>query len=389
MKSLFAPFSIVALAVGCTVTAQPVPFSPSVSVADAAPPGVDSGSGSDAGDQCSTSSTMYDGASFEANAKDELALRPLYGALSQLLKDGEAGTKAPTAAELRALFDAGAPSLRSLTAPGFAADVDALVDSFAASVGQTYTPSATLPATGGVYGPYIFTKNGVDIRQAIEKGLFGALFYRSAVEIAAKSDFAASDVDRLLALFGAHPRFPGDDKDATNPDVLSAIYAERRDKKDANAPGPYLKFRNAAVRAQFAATKGAACQSEQRKAVAEMLRNWELALAGTLVFYMNDAGPKLDGADATKWPAALHGYGEVIAFVDGMRFAPSGNRVMQDAQIGEFLTLLRAPTKATAEAYIFATGQGIASIEFGKSISKLVTVYGFNGSDIETFKTNY
>lgn len=377
--------------VACTVTAQPVPAAITAPPSeDAAVPVTDAGPESDAGMSACMLGTAssYDGAAFETNAKDELALRPLFTAFSQLMKDAEAGTKAPTASEVRALFDAGSPSLRSLTAPGFAAEVDTLIDAFGASVGQTYVPSATLPATGGKYGAYIFGTNGIDLRQAIEKGLFGALFYRRAAEIMA-GEVKPADIDRLVALFGAHPRFPGDDKDATNPDVLSATYSERRDKKDASNPGPYLKFKAAAIKAQLASRQGAVCKPELAEALTELKKSWERSLAGTLVYYLNDAGPKLDAADTAVWPAALHSYGEVIAFIDGFRFTPAADRIVQDAQIAEMLTLLKAPTKATAQCYAFATGQGIASTEFTKVLSKLVTTYGFSANEVETFKTNY
>jgi hypothetical protein len=196
-------------------------------------------------------------------------------------------------------------------------------------------------------------------------------------------------VDKAVALFGAHASFPGNDSDPAHPDVLAAKYAERRDAKETNKPGPYLKFKDAATRAQAALKAGDACKTESEAAIRDLRLAWETALMGTFIYYLAAGGPELDAADTTKWSGALKDYGEAAGIPDGLRFVPAADRRMQDATITEILGLLKAPTKSTATSYEFALGNGIASVEFGKAVSKVITAYGLTASDVETFKVNH
>jgi type II secretory pathway pseudopilin PulG len=330
----------------------------------------------------------YDGAGFATNAAAELRLRTQYATFTQLMKDVEAGTKTATAAEMRALFDAGAPSLRSITAPAIASLIDAVLTEYEAVAGLSYTPSEPPPATGGKYGAYLYSKDGVDLRQQVEKTMYGASFYRAAADIMAKT-VTEADIDRLVALFGAHPSFPGSDSDPTNPDKLAATYAERRDRKDAAKPGIYLRFKDAATRAQVAVRRGASCASALQSALGDMRQAWEQSIFATNIFYLNDAGTKLDAADTSKWSAALHAYGEVLAFTEGFRHVPQAYRKVTDAQIDSMLTTLRMPPGGTPKAYTFALGTGDSAATFTRVISATVTVYGFTADDVETFKTNF
>jgi hypothetical protein len=321
----------------------------------------------------------YRGDTYVANAADALALGNQFRAFSQLMKDVEAGKSSATASEIRALFDVGTPSLRSATATEWSARADALIDTFADSATLTYVPSEPSPATGGKYGAYLFDRNGVDLRQTLEKTMYGATFYRRATELASQS-ITPAIVDRLIALFVAHPSFP---------DGLAATYAERRDRKNPAEPGPYLLFKSAAIRAQFAAGLGDACTAESKQAVKDMFKAWEASLFATNIFYLSDAGPKLDAADNTKWAAALHSYGEVLAFSDGFRFVPARDRVITDAQIDGILTILRTAPGTAPRAYSFALGTGDATSTFTQAISRHVSIYAFTAANIETFKTNF
>ena len=334
--------------------------------------------------------SVYDGAGFATNASAELTVLTQFKALSDAMKAAESDlTKKPTATELTTLFEAGTPSLQAITTAAFATKISGWFTAFAAAAGAKATPSNPPVGEGGVFGKFLFDEKGTDLRQVVEKGLLGAALYRHALTVAstAKTD---ADVDRIVAIFGAHPSFPGDDKAAANPDMYSALYAERRDPKDAANPGHYLTFKAAAVAAQAAGKAGAACQSELAVSVTAMLKEWELSHVATVVFYLNDASKKLTAEPATEATASdgLHAYGEAVGFLHGLRELPAAGRTITDAQIDEVLTLVGAAPGAET-SYALVTDAAAEVPKLGQAMQKVVAIYGFSPAQVELYKTNY
>ncbi|MCS6900195.1 MAG: hypothetical protein NZX77_10560 [Polyangiaceae bacterium] len=334
--------------------------------------------------------TSYDGAAFETNAKVELAVIGQLKALNNLMKEAEADlTKKPTKAELVALLEAGDPSLKEVMTSYYAGYVDGVLGAFAEAAGKEAVPSDPPSGQGGLFGKWIFDEKGTDLRQAFEKGAFGAALFHHASKVVAEATGAA-DVDRLIAIFGAHPSFPGDDKDPNHPDVFSASYAERRDAKDPTNPGHYFRFKAAAIKAQAAAAKGDACKAEFTGALRQMMTEWEQSHFATVVYYLNDAAKKLTTEPATNDTLAggLHSYGEAVGFLHGFKGLPAEVRTITDTQIDELLALLNA-TPGDVKSYKLVSEAATEAPKLLQVLQKTAGIYGFTAQQIEGYKTNY
>jgi AcrR family transcriptional regulator len=350
--------------------------------------------------------TSYDGANFPTNAAESLGIRTRLGALNQLMRDAEVDLLVtPTVTELNALFEAGAPSLRTLTTNYYAGVVDGVFTRFEAAAGRTWAPVDPPVAPGGKYGAYIYDERGLDLRQIVEKGLFEALFYRRFHQLASDTTepLDQATLDALLGLYGAHPDFPGVSEGApvvTNPDRIAAQYLERRSPKDAsdpslpadaNDPGPYFRVKNEFLFAQAAIADGSPeCQAAAREAVGRVLAEWERGIAATTVYYFNAAATSLgaDNATETQLSNGLHGYGEGIAFMWGFRTLPAGSRLITDVQIDALLASVNAPIDMPSTAYQFVTDSSQIT-KLVTAIDTLKALYQFSDAEIEIFKTNY
>lgn len=333
----------------------------------------------------------YPAEAYSTNAAAELELRTRLKALNDAMKAAEASVSVkPTAADLEALYAAGTPSLRSVTAEPYRAVVDDVFARFAAAAGNTWTPTNPPSTSGGIFGAYIFTERGVDLRQAMEKGLFGGAHYAEAARLMTASATPA-DVDRMLALFGAHPSFPMDDKAATNPDVHTAVYAKRRTNAAAATPGPYLAIKQAFMNARQALTAGEACATERDAAFGEIRRQWERALVGTVVYYLTSAATTLEKASPTdaERASALHGIGEAVGFLKGLRALPTASRTVTDAQVDQLLATLKVSTLSGAEMHLFVTDSATSIDALTTAISQIQSAWQFSAEEINAFKTNY
>jgi hypothetical protein len=331
----------------------------------------------------------YESAAYETNAATELALRAAFKAYTDKLKKVETDNTAVTAQELEDLYGAGAPSLKSTSNTYFQGKLGEWHTAFAAAATKTWTPSEPPGAEGGKFGSYLFSARGVDLRQQIEKGLFGAVFYNHALTVM-NGPLTEASIDKLVAIFGAHPSFPNDDKAAQNPDVYVASYAERRDKKDAANPGPYLKIKTALITAKAAIKEGDRCKTDRDAALATFRKEWEKALMATVIFYANDAATKLatDPATPTTQSNGLHSYNELVAFIHGFKGVPQSGRVITDAQLDELLTMGLAPSAGDFNGYKMVTDTAGSVGRLKQIADKVIPIYGFTAAEVDAFKVN-
>jgi hypothetical protein len=335
--------------------------------------------------------SAYESPAYDSNTAVERDLRTRFKAFLQPMRDAEANLAVkPTEAELRGLFEAGTPSLRSLTSDYYRPKVDALITAFAAAAGNTWAPQSPPSGPGGKYGAYLFTADGTDLRQAIEKGMFAAAFYRHGFSLTSDSITTAT-VDRLIASFGAHASFPADTAAAQNPDEFAAAYAKRRDKRDPQNPGVYLGFKSDAIKARAAIQAGGPCVGQRDEALRSLRISWERALLATAVYYFNDASKKIGAAAPTTadMAAGLHSYGEAVGFIHGFRSLPPESRIITDSQIDDLLTLVGAPATGSATSYRLVTDSAAELPKLALAINRIATIYGFTPQQIEDFKTNY
>jgi hypothetical protein len=334
----------------------------------------------------------YTSASYDTNAAAELGVRQSFSAFLQPMRDAAMDlTKKPTAAELKAIYDMGMPTLRSITTGYYAGKIDEWLGVFEAAAGNMWTPAEPPPATGGKYlmGD-IYSKEGLDIRQAIEKGMFGAAFYNHALTLMS-GQVSPATVDRLIAIFGAHPTFPKDDGAmAMNRDIWVASYAKRRTNPAAPmSSGIYYQIKANFIAAQAAAAGGASCTTELQAALKSLRDNWEKALFATVIYYANDTKTKLGQVMDMNFGPALHNIGEASSFVHGYRMLPAASRKITDAQIDEILLLFGAPATGAVTTYKFATDTTTQVPKLDEAIAKVKTIYGWSDADVEGFKTNY
>jgi len=336
--------------------------------------------------------SAYESPSYDQNTVMERDIRARLKALLQPMKDAEASLSVkPTEDELKALWNAGTPSLRSLTSSYYIPKVEAMLSDFSKAAGNGWTPSTTPSGSGGKFGSYIFSSQGVDLRQGIEKGMFAATFYRHALALQSQP-ISAATLDRLIAIYGSHASFPADTAAAQNPDEFVSAYAKRRDKRDPQNPGPYLKIKQAMIYAQAALAAGTACSAEVQASLTVFRNEWERAVFQTVIYYLNDASKKLSAAvpAPADQSAALHGFGEVIGFIHGWKQLPADRRIITDAQIDDLLKLLLSdPSAASSSAYKLITDTATELPKLNLAIQKVAAVYGLTPAQVEDCKTNY
>jgi hypothetical protein len=334
----------------------------------------------------------YTSASYDTNAAVELGVRQRFNAFLQPMRDAQLDlTKKPTAAELKAIYDMGTPTLRSITTTYYAGKIDEWLTLFEGAAGNMWTPAEPPPAAGGKYlmGD-IYSKEGLDIRQAIEKGMFAAAFYNHALTLM-NGQVTPATIDRLIAIFGAHPTFPKDDGAmAMNRDIWAASYAKRRtNPAAAMSAGIYYQIKGNLIAAQAAAAGGTACNTELQAALKAFRDNWEKVLFATVIYYANDTKTKLGQVMEMNFGPALHNIAEGSSFVHGYRMLPAASRKITDAQIDEILALFGAPATGPITVYKFATDTAAQVPKLDEVINKIKTIYGFSDAEVEAFKTNY
>jgi hypothetical protein len=325
---------------------------------------------------------------YAVNAAAELDLRARFEALAA--KMDEASTGKPTAAELEALFAAGTPSLRSITTEPARTAISALFLELELAGGNTWTPADPPVGSGGLYGAHVYDARGVDLGETVEKIVFSGSHFAEAARLMT-DDAKVADVDRMVALFGASPAFPMDDKALTNPDVFLAKYAKKRTNPAAATPGPYLAIKAAFINARASIKGGSACAPERKAAFAQIREQWERALLGTAVNYLNAAANTFAKATPTEAEksGALHQVGESVGFLRGLQTLPAQHRAISDAQLEQVLTTLGGATLEGSEAYRYVTATSATIDRLGLAVSQIQAARQFTPEEIATFKASF
>jgi len=155
---------------------------------------------------------------WDTNAATALALRAQLDALSTRMADAEKGTAAvPTALELRALVDAGAPSLGDVQLPAYEPVIAHVFAEFipVATAGPQDLVSdagAFAPGPdGGVFGAKQrgINEGGVEVRQLVDKGLFGGRGGGGPWPRALRTGAVHGGVGPALSGVGGRPRARG------------------------------------------------------------------------------------------------------------------------------------------------------------------------------------
>lgn len=332
--------------------------------------------------------TVYDSTSWRTNAATELSVQ---AALSNLAREMQRGRTPGTIVEASVLTSAFAP-LRAITTPYYASRIDAWIPQLAASSGGTFDPrkTATENGQGGTFGAYLFDEYGVEIEQLVEKGLFTAAQYNHALTVMADAP-SAKNVDRVLAVYGAHPAFANTGTSGKpNRDFHSAVYAARR-SDTANQNSLYARIKHQLLRARAAAVAGDAYTSVYAQAMAEVRQNWERVIMATVVNYLYAAIDVLKSTnpDDAKLASAMHAYAECLGFIHGWKSIPANSKVISDATVDSWLTTLGMPANGTPSAMVLFNDPGRGITAFDSVIQSIKALYGFTDAEMEGFKVNW
>jgi hypothetical protein len=322
-----------------------------------------------------------------------MTLRTQLNALVAEAKTGRDQSNTVAFATLEQLYNAGSPSVASLTNSYYAnllAGQSGFLAELAKASGNSYSPGSPT-GEGGVYGAYLFDENGLELEQLVEKGLFGAMHYYQAVQLM-NGPINQQVLNQLIALFGAHASFPNtpSPSKADHPDVYMANYAARRsDINDENSL--YNRIKKAFITAQAAMKAGDEYLAERNLALADIRLNWEKANAATIINYCHSVVSTLSQTaptDAQK-ASALHAYSECVGFLHGWRQLPADSKRISDNQIDEILSLMLAAPGNTPESYKLITESVTYLPNIQQVISRLQTIYGFTNAEVEGFRNNW
>ncbi|MBI2794041.1 MAG: hypothetical protein HYX66_05235 [Ignavibacteria bacterium] len=328
----------------------------------------------------------YDASTYSASTSDIYQLRDDYEALILKIKSGRDKSTIITYEELANLY---AP-LQPFTMPEFDPMVESLLQSAVSSSGKDFDPMSNPQnsSNGGVYGGYFFDKYGRCIDENFEKGMYAALLYNQA-NILISDGVSVTDIDKLIALFGASPLFPNTGNAAENADVFSAEYAAQRDKNDGK--GFYSQIKKAFITAQAAAKAGDNYRDDLNASIATVKSVWERALMATAISYLYSTVSQLSATnlDAPARASAIHSFGEASGIVFGWRFLNSKQRIATDYQLAEILSLIKMPADQEPTIHLLWQQSFAELPKLETAIGRLQAIYGFSASDLEDFKTNW
>jgi hypothetical protein len=323
--------------------------------------------------------TAYESAAFESNAAVEIALtsslRQLVGDRMKSAEDADAGV---TGADLKAIYNGGAPSLRSVSTTEAQTAVDGNLDAWEAALGETWSPTDPEQdggaASGGRYGGVYVSPIGLHLRENTAATLLaGALLNRVLGLVAAPVTEAT--IDSMLAAFGATPAGLND-LDAGGPTELLADYAARQDRA---APGPYRRMRAALLTLKAAVAAGDKCKDERDAAVSLFLAEWERTSFGTAIGYLASAASL--AADPQKGPDALRSFSAAAGFIASFKGLPPAKRKITDAQIDALLTKIGVETP-----YKLITAPGDRTLKLNEAINDVALYEAFSPADVEAFR---
>lgn len=325
--------------------------------------------------------TSYDSAAFGSNAAVEIALtaslRQLVGDKMKAAEEGDAGVNGT---DLKAIYNGGTPSLRSVSSTEAQVAVDGDLDAWQAAQGKTWSPTDPDQdggaASGGKYGSLYVSPSGLHLREHTSATLLaGALLNRVLGLVAAPVTEAT--VDSLLAAFGTTPAGLND-LDAGGATELLADYASREDKPTATS-GPFRRMRAALLTLKAAAAAGDKCKDEREAAVSLFLAEWERTSFATAIGYLSSAATL--AADPQKGPEALRAFGAAAGFITSFKGVPADKRKITDAQIDALTTKIGVDTP-----YKLVTSPGDRTIKLNEAINDIALYEGFTPADVDAFR---
>ncbi len=233
---------------------------------------------------------------------------------------------------------------------------------------------------GGLLGTRLLDENGLELKQMVQKGSFGAALYNHALTVINGDLSNSSAIDKLVEIHGTDPSFN------PNETTAAATYSRRRSNQTTQT-GAFYDIRNALITAKAAIEAGSAFNEERDQALADYLLAWEKSNFATVIYYCNATKVLLQevGDDPAKLGDAMHAYAEGVGFAHG--FKGLSNKLITDQQIDDVLELLLAPEGETPESYRFLNEASLIA-NFDQIVDDLQDIYGFSDEEITSFYVN-
>ena len=287
------------------------------------------------------------------NTATEAALRTALASITgdPLMRGAETGAVVvDDIADLTGPFEAGDPSLASITHAGYLPVVgdafEEFVEVIAAGeqdlidVGGAWAPGAA----GGIWGDSDrgIDEGGLEVRQIVDKGLFsGGAFYNHAL-LLTEGDIDEATIDRIAYIWGNNEML---DPKGTLDDAASYGYQQ----------GFHAEMAAALIAAKAYAADPA-CEVERDAALQEFFAQWEMSMVSRLVHYMSECGLALTtAATDTAFAEALHGLAEGIGLAAGFYGLP-------DPASGPLSGAARTITDEDLELMLGALGVNLADL---------------------------
>jgi hypothetical protein len=323
----------------------------------------------------------YDSVSYYNNASQALNYANALVNFENELKKGRDITYSLQKAKLDSMY----LILKSITPNSIQLMHEQYLNEIVQASGKTHDPFA--PNEGGIYGGYIFNKDGVDLHELLTKSIWGISFLNEMNKLTANLS-NKSQIDAMIAYYGAHPYFKNSYNSTlhgTYADKFSANYAARRDKNDGS--GFYTKIKYNFLKLKAAVEAGENYNTEKQEAIHDIYKYIEKVYAATVINYCYSAKSKLELSNPTSndFGSALHALGEAIVFITNIQNMTQKTLSDSDAQY----ILEQFNFKPTPNLNLFVTQTFNQLPKLNNVLNKLKSVYGFTDAEMEDFKNNW
>ena len=324
----------------------------------------------------------YDSVSFQNNASQALNYANVLVDFENELKKGRNISYLLEKSQLDSMFQI----LRPITPQPIQPMIDNYINEIVLASGKTFDPNNPTPE-GGIYGGYIYNKEGLDLHELIIKTIWGVAFIQQMNNISSNAN-NVNQVDPLLVYYGAHPYFKNSSdasKHGIYADKFSANYAARRDNNDGN--GFYHQIKKNFLKLKAAISAGEPYQTEKQDAIKSIFENIEKAYAATIINYCFSAISKLNLSNPTEndFSSAIHAIGEAIAFTTNIK--NMNQKKLSVSDIDFIFNQLNYQPTTQINKFVTETFNQLPKLN--NIIQRIKSVYGFSDSEIEDFKKNW
>lgn len=335
--------------------------------------------------------TSYESVDYDTNTYIERNLAKKFSSLVALMKQGENPANTLDKSTLLTAYNDGASEGLKAKTGWIAAHIEQIVFAdLAKHSGKTYHPDHGDTGTlGGVFQNRLLNNGAFEILQSADKGSYAGMFLFQILELK-KGTFDQKALDKMIALYGAHPSFPNTPTAANTafPDKFIANYVSRRDKNDGN--GYYSQIKKEFLTLQAAIQAGSAYDAEKEESFTRLVQTMEKGLAATAINYMYAAIDKLSKTNPTDVDkaGALHDLSEAAGFIQGFMQLNSSYVKIQDNEVNSIL--LNLFYTSPAQTFYKFTNDPVNSLpNLLAAMDKLKSIYQFSSSDMTDFKTNW